>query len=315
MFNHTSYHLYEGCGNRFLIAHLEGSFSRNDSRLRREFQRVGLKQEVDSVLVLIGDPEYADRQGYHVTMDVFEPRGIDAKHPKLPGSWSTMCGNGIRAVTRYLLDTTQLVCCVKTRSGIRKTAILSDNLFRINMGKFTRRRADLEKYVRKFDFARIVDSKVNYKDMFVGLNGTPNVNGRIDGEPHVVVVLGQDAEISMHRLKKITERIGSKITANREYFPECINTNVVVLVESTRQTVSVKACTFERGVEYVTQSCGTGATVIGSHFLLRDRKLRAVNVRMPGGTLYVTRAPLGEFYLTGPANPIPSSKPHIDADT
>ena len=305
MFNHlTNIHLYEGCGNRLIIVHLQKRFSRKDPRLRSELQKIGLEHDADSVLVVTGDPYKCLEQGYHLTMDVFEPRGTDVKHPKLSGSWSTMCGNGIRAVSRYLMDSESMACYIKTRSGVLATNILAHNQFRVCMGKFTTELKQIQKYVRRFSFNNLLHDRFLFSEIVVGLNGHPNVHGSIDGEPHAIVFLKDYDNLTLSSLMEMANRCGLEITTNREYFPKCINTNFVLIKTRSEQTISVLACTFERGVEYVTQACGTGATAIGSYLLSKDRRLEVIKVIMPGGELLISRAPDRQYYLTGPANPI-----------
>ncbi|EKD87601.1 MAG: hypothetical protein ACD_36C00005G0001, partial [uncultured bacterium] len=199
---------YEGCGNRLLIVHMQKDFSMLDARLRNQLQRLGLEQKADSVLVLTGDPQQSLIQGYHVTMDVFEPRGVDIQHPKLAGSWSTMCGNGIRAVAKYLIDTSNLACYIRTRSGIRITTVLPHNQFRVCMGKLTTRKEHLQKYVRNFHFSELIENRIRHAEVFVGLNGNPDLDGAIDGEPHMVVFLPNHQNITLKALQKLAEKLG-----------------------------------------------------------------------------------------------------------
>ncbi|MEK7622513.1 MAG: hypothetical protein AAB430_01450 [Patescibacteria group bacterium] len=284
--------LYEGAGNRLLVVELPG-YNRKDADLRMALAKTGLEKNADSVLVLKRNFSLK----YQVTMDVFEPRGQDPINPQLAGSWSTMCGNGVRAVARYLLEEGRINCLIKTRSGILPITLFPKSIYRVGMGQFTLNHKDLASYVKKFNFEQLLAKNIKNETVFAGLNGCRNKLGKIDGEPHLVIWLRK--ELSLNRLKTWAEKIGPQITTNYDYFPQGINTNLV----SPNNQGGLNACTFERGVEYVTQSCGTGATVIGSWWLKQQPKLSQIKINMPGGQLIISRHK-NKFYLTGPANPI-----------
>lgn len=296
-------YVYDGCGNRLLIVHLTHGFNPNDATLRNHLTYLGKSYQTDSVLVLTGNPSYILQQGYHVTMDVFEPRGKDRRHPELTGTWSTMCGNGVRAVARYLLDKGLLSVFIQTRSGNRNIAILPHNQFRVCMGEFTTDAHDLQRYVRG-DVTKLFrhQKNVDIANFIFGLNGTRE-HGIIDGEPHLVVFLNNSLP-SVEALMKLCTIVAPAITTNRSYFPQDINTSLVILGEQDGKTQSVIACTFERGVEYVTGSCGTAATVIGSYLLSHNKNIEQVRVQMPGGILTIESDPQNRYYMTGPANPV-----------
>lgn len=292
--------LYEGCGNMVLIVVVD-MFDRKDIELCRHLRDIGLAQDADSVLVVTGDPRKRDVQGYDVTMDVFEPRGGD----KGLGSWSTMCGNGIRALARYLVDRKLVVgevAVIKTGSGIRHIDILPDNLFRVAMGQFTTEQKDMLRYVASFDLESLAKAAgIETSVIFAGLNGDLS-DGTIDGEPHLVFVLKAES-IKLGELKNMAERVGERTTLNKNYFPQGINTNIVSIVLRSEEVMEVNACTYERGINYVTQACGTGATAIGSWFMTNNPNLTKVVVNMLGGTLTIEKE--GDiFYMTGPAHPV-----------
>lgn len=288
----TNGRLYEGAGNRLLVIELS-DYNRQDNDLRMALAQAGLEKNADSVLVLKRNFTLE----YQAAMDVFEPRGQDPANPQLAGSWSTMCGNGVRAVTRYLLEEGRINCLIKTRSGILPITLLPESVYRVCMGQFTFNHKDLFNYVKNFNFERLLPQSLRIETVFAGLNGYRNKLGKIDGEPHLVIWVRK--KLSLNQLSTWAEKIGSQITVNHNYFPQDINTNLV----SPNNQGGLNACTFERGVEYVTQSCGTGATVIGSWWLKQQAKLPQIKINMPGGQLIISRQK-DKFYLTGPANPI-----------
>jgi diaminopimelate epimerase len=264
----------------------------------------GLACGADTVLVVTGDPRNASAQGYHLAMEVFEPRGSDPDG--LPGSWSTMCGNGVRAVGCYLRNSYpgSPSYTVRTRSGTIQVDVLSDNQFNAYMGEFTQSRENLGAYVRDFDFGWIRDllgHGFSTESITAGLNGHRDAAGRIDGEPHLLIV-AERGPTDILELVKVANEIGDRISPNREIFPHDINVNLVVSDEAAGET-RLTACVYERGVEYVTGSSGTAATAIGSHFLSRNPEIAHVSVQMPGGRLHISRSELG-FLLRGPVIPI-----------
>ena len=73
--------LYNACGNIIGIAPLayinyRGDF-RKDRTLRTFLHTWGGKNNCDSIMVLTGSPLFRKSRGYHVSMDVFEPKGTD----------------------------------------------------------------------------------------------------------------------------------------------------------------------------------------------------------------------------------------------
>jgi len=296
--------LYEACGNRLLIVHLPREFQHADDGLRRELQQAGLSHKADSVLVITGNPQLVQQQGYHVMMDVFEPRGRDTFRPELHGSWSTMCGNGIRAIACYLRDTHRVKeerFIIRTRSGPREVFSLPDNNFRVCMGRFSDEQSDLARYVHDFNMIplqkTVQKTGTPMQEIIIGLNGNPDAQGHIDGEPHLVIFVKKEASIG--QLREWALAIAPLLIADQGRFPEGINISVASIGEKEGKTQHINACTFERGVDYVTASCGTAATVIGSHLLAKDKDPQMIDVHMPGGILHIERDGTDQYYLTG----------------
>jgi diaminopimelate epimerase len=300
--------LYNVCGNRLILIHLK-SFSYYDKGFRHYLKDLGIDNGADSVMVLTGNPADREDQGFEVTMDVFEPRGNDSKNPHLPGSWSTLCGNGLRAVAHYLKTNSnddKETFIIHTKSGLIYVDALPSGEFQANMGEFTVSQRNLSQYVLDFNFSEWIPKKVRgftIKDIAVGMNGIKDSYGRINGEPHLVLFM--DQHINIMDLKKLAEEISPGITINRRVFPDDINTNLAVVKKCEGSTLTVTACTFERGVNYVTESCGTGATAIGSYLLNSNPRIDTVRIQMLGGTVHVTRAENNGFMMRGIAEQIP----------
>ncbi|MBN1263468.1 MAG: hypothetical protein JW991_03885 [Candidatus Pacebacteria bacterium] len=326
--------LYEGCGNRLLIAPLAEEFWSTDflanAQLRQALAQAGQEQRVDSIMVLTGHPEERESQGYDCTMDVFEPAGNDGSG--MAGSWSTMCGNGVRAVARYLMDTGQISqeknpYRIATRSGIRAIEVLPGDLFRVRMGEFAFSPRDLSRYLNPeaigldltesivalplpafLNEAGINQLGVNAWSM--GLHGDRENGSQIDGEPHVVLLLPPSSAMTMPQLVQTAQEWGPRVTKATDFFPQEVNCNFVIVQEVNQgeKKMRVIACTHERGLgddpaHSVTQACGTGATAIGSTmFLTRNLSDEwEVEVQMPGGSLFIRREN-EQYFMVGPAN-------------
>lgn len=316
-------HLYEGCGNMLGVVHLDlaGYVGDKDEwqhnfDLRKMLTNWGRQIDSDSVIVLTGDPRRLDEQGYHVSMAVFEPRGDDSAG--LDGGISTMCGNGVRAVAAYIKEFIPDIdeVTIATLSGLRKIKVEKssngEDLFVVDMGEFSDKSEDLAKYVR-VDLVspnpngRYLDSDVpeeirdELKDMIdarrwsIGINGDRNGDGKMDGEPHLVVEIPRDQVEDIEDLRRIAVAVGPIITKNRDLFPEEMNANFVVLdgIDEERRFV-IWNCTHERNLgadpdHSVTASCGTGSTVAGGIMFKKYIKdsSQIVLVKNTGGDLEI----------------------------
>lgn len=282
------YNLYRACGNTLLVASLWGNFEwQKDKNFRRILSKISNGEKFDSILVLRGNPWNFSKQNYHCFMDVFEPR-VD--------SVSTMCGNGIRAVCKYWIDSGFVPddgkFLINTRSGVREVNVLKNSLFRVNMGYLSLDPRDLKKYVRSRSLS--IPSIVGVNETIIGITGN-RINGRMDGEPHLIFFLNKMG-LPMKRLNNIVTRLGRIYTKNRGCFPNEINTSIV----TRNSDGSLSICTYERGVYYVTKSCGTAVSVAAGYFLSKTGD-RNIIVNTLGGKLTIERDDRGVIYLTGDA--------------
>lgn len=281
------YNLYQACQNKFLIVVLERDFHwQGNSNFRRILIRLGKANDVDSILILTGNPWRFKEFGYHCTMEVFEPRA---------DSISTMCGNGVRAICQFWIDNGFLPndhrFLLKTDSGLREVFSLGNNLFRVNVGLLSVKSEGFAEYINHLKGMEI-------DNVITGTTGDIN-NGKITGEPHLIFFLKKRTheKISLRRLKEYTTNLGKIFTQNQKLFPGEINTSVGI--QNLDDTLSL--CTYERGVYYVTKSCGTAAAVAGG-YLMKKYDLKRVNVNNLGGRLLVEIGSNGNIYLTGDAS-------------
>ncbi len=102
-------------------------------------------------------------------------------------------------------------------------------------------------------------------------------------------------------------RLGPRIRKHPSFAPAGINVDFVQIVrgEPSTGSATIRARTYEKGVEAETLACGTGA--IAAAIVAGDRYYRGANrveVVMAGGTLYVgfNRGTEGisDLYLEGP---------------
>ncbi|HEX9061523.1 MAG TPA: hypothetical protein VF941_15190 [Clostridia bacterium] len=342
---------YEGCGNQLGVVPLTlagypleaGDAWKADPTLRKMLTEWGREINSDSVMVITGDPLNADEQKYHVSMTVFEPNGDDGSG--LGGGLSTMCGNGIRAVARYVQeyvrdnggDPDLRTVKIKSGSGERNVEIEGEN-FVVDMGEFTTAPKDLAQYVRQPSLlrrkgsqagadGRYIDAPIpaeiqrkladytSAKTWSIGLNGTRNEAGAIDGEPHIIIEIPRNEVDDIDQLRALAVAAGPVVTKNLGYFPGEINVNFVVYdhVDDEGRLVIWNA-THERNLgddadHSVTAACGTGSTVAGGVMFEKygaNAVNRTVVVKNTGGDLEITPSKTEDksLLMKGPANKV-----------
>lgn len=307
--------VYEACGNKFIIFSVkdEGElFALKNSTLHlSQLAEVGRQTSADSIMVIAGNPLDFDKQGYHVSMDVFEPHSYNINDQQ--SGWSTMCGNGIRGVAQYLVNSYAVDSDLVIKTGAGKQRVYwHKNFWKVDMGLFTTDAVCLKKYVttiphRLSELLKDKESLFLQTEIFVGFHYQPEYDV-IDGEPHLIVF--HFGSLNQKFLISLTEEIGRDITHNTNFFPDEINTSIVVVdcINSEKKILQVSAATYERHIHYVTQACGTAATVIGS-ILFQQYNLSSdwqIEVTMPGGILYIEKDDHNRFYLSGEAKQIMS---------
>ena len=195
------------------------------------------------------------------------------------GSLGEMCGNGARCICRYgfengLAGETQRV---ETTAGLVVGERVDPRRYRIRLNDPSV--VDLHRMVR-------IDGE-DYDCAYVEL-GDPGI-------PHAVVRLPDWDTWDTDRLRALGRKLRFA-----PVFPRGANVSFV----KTSGTDTVKAVTYERGVEDFTLACGTGCGSITTALtLLGLVSGREVSVFMPGGQLSVTLSSEGgvrDIFLTGP---------------
>lgn len=188
------------------------------------------------------------------------------------GSVAEMCGNGLRAFVRYLVDEGMVggdEIPIATRAGLRTAWPLVDGRIRTDMG-------------------RVV---VGADPVTIRVEGRSWPAVGVDvGNPHAVVQLGSEDELASLAL------LESPLWEPAQRFVAGVNVEFVVEVGERHLRMRVH----ERGAGE-TMSCGTGVVAAASaHARLHGVSRGTYRVDVPGGTLEVELTP-ERAYLTGPA--------------
>jgi diaminopimelate epimerase len=107
------------------------------------------------------------------------------------------------------------------------------------------------------------------------------------GNPHVVFFVGDPEAVDLARLGPLIE--------NDPLFPQRVNVNVASVEQS-----GIRLCVWERGAG-LTRACGTGACATAVAAICRKLATGPVDVRLPGGTLWIDWAPGGSIRMAGGA--------------
>ena len=198
------------------------------------------------------------------------------------GSLGEMCGNGARCVARYAWE--HGLAPDPERIRIRATA-----------GLVTGRRLSRERYQVRLNEPSVLELRRE-----VEAAGRRFVCGYVElgepGLPHAVVEAAPEELDDPARLRPLGRALRYCAA-----FPKGANVSFYTLTGPA----SVRAITFERGVEDFTPACGTGCGAMALSLLLSSRVAGdELTVDMPGGQLRVELRRDGEavrdLLLTGP---------------
>ncbi len=214
------------------------------------------------------------------------------------GSEAQMCGNGIRCVTKYLIDRGMASANplrVETGRGV-----LAMQWWRGDDGLVREVEVDMGSpilgaeamgvrwpgcAVHEQIVARAWPDKVDCAQ--AGVEGTATVVSM--GNPHIIFWCDDAELVPLERIGPLIER--------HPYFPERINVHFVERISTTE----LRMRTWERG-SGVTLACGTGASAVCVAGVLEGRCERAVTIHLPGGDLALRwDAQDGRVRMRGPA--------------
>ena len=202
------------------------------------------------------------------------------------GSESGQCGNGARALARYVRESglsDKRAIRVRTATATMMLEQAGDGLYRVDMG------------VPQFDPAAIPFDAAERSDRYaLTLDGGAVVEiGAVNmGNPHAVMRVG-DVDTAP------VEQVGRLLQAHAS-FPQSVNAGFLQIVDRGRARLRV----FERGVGE-TLACGSGAcaaAVVGRVWGLLDAR---VDMQMAGGVLTIEwDGQGGPVLMTGPAETV-----------
>ncbi len=204
------------------------------------------------------------------------------------GSEGKMCGNGIRCVAKYLLDSKMFAnksnIKIETLSGIKYLDILKDSkneaIVKVNMGRAS---LDSKSIPMIFEKDKVINEPVTLNDEVY------NITCVSMGNPHAVIFC---EEVYSAKVKEI----GSKLSSHR-MFPEGVNVEFVSFVDKNNITMRV----WERG-SGETLACGSGAcaSVVAASENGFCGKNEDITVHLRGGKLVVNYSD-DQVFLTGNA--------------
>ncbi len=202
------------------------------------------------------------------------------------GSEAEMCGNGIRAFSRYCFENgivhgTQF--SVETGAGVMKPRIILKN------GRVDGVRVDMgEPKIDAKDVPVAVEHRAIGMELTVEGRTFPFTSVRV-GVPHTIVFVDSLNEADVPKYGPLIEC--------DPLFPERTNVDFVQVLSPER----VKMRTWERGCG-CTLACGTGASSAAVACVLNGRTGRNVDVEIALGTLHIEWSQDdNHVYMTGPA--------------
>ena len=173
------------------------------------------------------------------------------------GSEGEMCGNGARCIARYAF-----------KQGIAPSVMSFETLAGV-MG------ATVDEPYVTLDMGRIDLSGAVWEGIITTCNGRVKYSFLNVGVPHCVIWTETLAESSREYLVTL----GRSIRNNQDIFPQGTNVNFAELAGPG----DINVVTYERGVEDLTESCGTGSTasaIVSCHLF---GLTSPVKVHNPGG--------------------------------
>lgn len=187
------------------------------------------------------------------------------------GMEAEMCGNGLRAVARYLnrLKPEQTLFTLKTLAGIQTAQVLKDGMITVVMG--------------------VPEFKTTPESITVFGESLEFYRGSI-GNPHAVFFVDHVDAIDLVKLGPVIE--------HHETFPQKTNVEFVEVINSHRLKMRV----WERSAG-ITLACGSGATVLAAIAVaLQKVKGSLIEVELPGGNVQIEWNGVGTpAKLIGPA--------------
>ena len=206
------------------------------------------------------------------------------------GSEAEACGNGLRCLVHYLFQTGQAAgrttLSIETFAGVRQARILEDGCIQTSMGepRFTSADIPLATHVPGHGASGLIH------DFPLNISGRRLLVSLVSmGNPHAVHF--HKSTVSDFPL----EQVGPLVEGHR-LFPQRINFEVAHVLD--RRHIEVRV--WERGAGE-TLGCGSGACAVAVAAQLQGFTDSDVDIMLPGGTLGVQWAGIGEVFISGQA--------------
>jgi diaminopimelate epimerase len=201
------------------------------------------------------------------------------------GSRVEMCGNGIRAVLKYLRDrghTDADEVSVETLGGVVRPRWMGDDTVRVDMGRPVLAPAKIPTTLGSGD-GPVLDAELEVDGQRLSVSCVSM------GNPHAVLYV-DDPETAP------VTTLGPRIETHAA-FPNRTNVEFVTVEARDR----IRQRTWERGTGE-TLACGSGACAVAVASMLRGVVDREVAIALRGGTLRIEWADdQAHVFMTGPA--------------
>ena len=211
------------------------------------------------------------------------------------GSEAEKSGNVLRIFAKYLFEnkyTDKKNFSIKTLGGIIQAHIQNDaaNLIKIRMGKITFLSTEIPVKGKKRE---VINEELK-------INGTQyTVTCLSIGNPHCVIPM---EDISEEKAKEL-----GPFVENHNMFPNRINMQLLKVID--RANIEIRI--WERGAGYTLASGSSSCAAAGAAHKL-DLVDSKINVKMPGGNLFVEIDENQQIQMTGPVEGIFEGYFHAD---
>jgi diaminopimelate epimerase len=212
------------------------------------------------------------KSGDNLSLRIFNPHGSEAEKS----------GNGLRIFAKYLFENKYVdkkEFSIETLGGIVEAYIEDDmaSLIKINMGIIT--------FISTEIPVRGEEREVINEELKI--NGVKyRVTCMSIGNPHCVIPMNEVAE-------QKAKELGPKVE-NHDMFPNHINMQLLNVID--RSNIEIRI--WERGAGYTLASGSSSCAAAGAAYKL-GMVGNKINVKMPGGKLFVEIIDNQDVYLTG----------------
>jgi len=183
------------------------------------------------------------------------------------GTWETMCANGARCAGMFLYQ---------------KNIVNNELTFLAGDGEHSM------KIINDTTVALTISAPQYKSDEII----VENLSGfSVDsGAKHFVVEVNKNDDLDWYK-------VGKKIR-NSKFFPEGTNVNFVKKIDFN----TLEVITYEKGVEKIMQSCGSGSVAAAYHMQRKYNLDYKLNIHVTGGILSISTNDTWDYvWLEGPA--------------